>query len=228
MRMDKARTGRRAARQREAGFTLVEFMIGTSVLLVILGMAFSLLDRGQAAFMSQNASGLAQARARKAINLMAAEISLAGCTPVNITAGAQPGLQPVSSSVTANDTSIRVVADRDASGTTNGTGSGGDGDINDDITYSFSGGTIFRTAPNDPDYQSGGTAVARSVIEGVSSLTITYLDANGNQLSAPINLASVRSVRLAIATSVSQLGNETGTVTVEANVVMRNLQLNTY
>jgi len=219
---------RRSIRRAETGFTLAEYMVSTSVLLIIIGLGFSLLDQGQATFMSQNAATLAQARARKAINLMASEISLAGCTPVTLTAGPQPGLQPVSNSVTANSTSIRIVADRDGSGTTNGTGTGGDADLNDDITYSFSNGTIFRTAPNDPDYQSGGAAVARSVIDGVSSLTITYFDANGNQLSGPVNLAAVRSVRLTIVTSVSQLGNQTGTVTVDANVMIRNLQLDRY
>jgi prepilin-type N-terminal cleavage/methylation domain-containing protein len=228
MRTGQAEKAAKAAAGAEAGFTLIELMTSTAVLLVMLGMAFSLLSQGQSVFMAQNASARAQARARKAINLMAAEINLAGAAPVTITAGAPPGLQPVGGSVTASSTALRVVADRDGSGTTNGTGPGGDGDINDDLTYSFSNGTIFRTAPNDPDYQSNGAAVARPLIDGVNSLTITYFNAAGTQLSAPINLAAVRSVRLTIVTAVTQLGNQTGTVTVEATVVLRNLQLDAY
>ncbi len=224
----RGRKSRKSPKRTAAGFSLIEFLVSIAVLLIMIGTALRLLDQGQATFMAQNAEAIAQARARKAINLMTAEISLAGSTPVTITSGAHPGLQPISDSVTASGTSIRVVADRDASGTTDGTATGGDGDINDDVTYSFSGGTIYRTAPNDPAYRSGGIVVPQPVIDGVSSLTISYFDANGNQLSAPINLSAVRRVRLAIVTSVNQLGSQRGTVTVEANVVLRNLQLNRY
>ncbi len=224
----RSRKIRQLPKRTAAGFSLTEFLVSVAVLLIMIGTALRLLDQGQAIFMAQNAEATAQARARKAINLMAAEISLAGSKPVTITSGMQPGLHPVSSSLTASSTAIRVVADRDASGTTDGTATGGDGDINDDVTYSFSGSTIYRTAPNDPAYRHGSIVVPQPVIDGVSSLTISYFDANGNQLSAPINLSAVRRVRLVIITSVNQLGSQRGTVTVEANVALRNLQLGRY
>ena len=205
------------ARPREAGFTLGEMMVSTAVLMLLLGLSFSLLDQGQEAFMEQNASRLAQSRARKAINLMIADINLAGCQPVAITSGPAPGIQ------TAAAAAVRVIADRDGSGTTNGAG-----DINDDVAYSLVNGTLFRAAPNDPTYQSNGVAVAREMIGGVSALTFRYFDANGNELTAPVNTGLVRSVGITLVTSVTQLGNQTGTVTAEGVVMLRNRQLNIY
>lgn len=226
--MMKAENSVRLMRRNEAGFTLLETLVGTLVLLTMLTLAFSLLDEGQETFMAQNAAELAQSRARKAINLMAREINLAGCAPVTIKSGPQPGLQNFSSSVTADVTSIRIVADRDGSGTTNGTGSGGDADVNDDVSYYLSGGTLWRSAPNDPTYRVNGVAAPQPVIEGVSQLAITYFDANGAQLTGAVNLSAVRMVNISLTTSAPTFNAQARNVTVTARVVLRNMQLTRY
>jgi Tfp pilus assembly protein PilW len=212
----------------EAGFTLVEMMVGTLVLLATLTFAFRLLDQGQETFMAQNAASLAQSRARKAINLMAHEISQAGAAPVTVSSGAQPGLQAFSNAVTASATALRAVADRDGSGTTDGTGAGGDGDVNDDVLYWLSNNTLWRSAPNDASYRVGGVAAPQPVIEGVSQLAFTYFDANGAQLASPVNLTAVRAVNISLTTSAPALGGQSRTITVTASVALRNLQLNRY
>ena len=212
---------RRATERKEAGFTLAEFVAGTAVTLIMMTMGMSLLNQGQKLFSNQSASLQAQARARKALNLMVTDIGMAGCAPVSITSGNTPGL------LSATATSIRVIADRDSSGTT----SNSTGDLNDDVTYSFSGGVITRLATNDPAYQSGGVAQAVPVIDNVSSLTLSYFDSNGNALAAPLsaaNLAKVTRIQLSIVANVRELGQTTGTVTVDTPIVLRNRKLGAY
>lgn len=219
--MQTCKSRRSAAGQKEAGFSLPEFLVETVVMLIMVTLGLSLLDQGQTLFRNQSAALVAQARVRKALNLMVADLSLTGCTPVSITAGNTPGV------LSGTATSIRVVADRNGSGTTNNS----TGDINDDVTYTFANGAITRTAASDPAYQSGGTAQPVTLIDNVSSLTITYFDSAGNTLTAPLSssaLAQVARLQLSIVTSVRELGQTTGTVTVETPVVLRNRQLNTW
>jgi type II secretory pathway component PulJ len=220
---------RGGGRRAEAGFSALETLVGTAILLTMLTLAFSLLDQGQTTFMSQSAAELAQARARKALNILAHEVSLAGAQPTTVTSGAQPGLRAFSSSVTASATALRFVADRDGSGTTDGTGAGGDGDISDDVAYWLSNGTLWRAAPNDPSYVVGGAAAPQPVIEGVTGFTITYFDASGAQLAAPVaTLSAVRSVAVSLTTSAPALGGQSRSVTMTARVALRNSQLDKY
>ena len=92
---------------RNRGFTLIELMISTAILLVIGGAAFSLLIQGQKSFTSTSSRASMHGGVRSAAELMAQEISQAGVVNLPATtlsaaitagAGRTASLSPTSSS----------------------------------------------------------------------------------------------------------------------------------
>ncbi|HZS05138.1 MAG TPA: hypothetical protein VFD58_09915 [Blastocatellia bacterium] len=212
------------AKAKEAGFTLAEFLVGTTVMLIMIAMGLGLLDKGQTLFRSQSAATAAQARARKGLNFMVADLRSTGAAPVAITGGATPGI------LSATATGIHVAADRNGNGTTNVV----DTDVDEDITYTFdsSAGTITRLASNDSRYQSGGAAQPAVLIDNVDSLAIRYFDNTGTELTAlPLSAADrdrVTRLQIVIVTNVRENGQTTGTVTVDSTLTLRNRQLDNF
>jgi Tfp pilus assembly protein PilW len=200
----------------EGGFSLVEFLIGSTITLSAVALSFTLLDQGQTAITAQRAKTTAQTRARKVLNLMTADIRVMGCTPTPITAGTTPGLL----SATAN--SIRIVSDRTGNGTTNAVS---EDDANDDVTYTFTNKTVLRSAPNDSAY-SNTTAVLTNEI---SSMTIQYYDSSGIELVPPTggtldsdNRSQVARINILATIEIIEKGRVVGTVTVDNPIALRN------
>ena len=165
---------------------------------------------------TQRAKTTAQARARKVMNLMSADIRTTGCAPADITAGTVPGL------ITATVNSIRIVSDRSGNGTTNQVN---EDDANDDVTYSYSNKSVLRYAPNDPAYQNAPAVLSTEV----RSFTIRYYDNEGQELVPPAdgglsaaNRALVARVNLTATVEVSENGKVTGTITIDNPVALRN------
>ncbi len=203
-------------KHREKGFSLVEFLAGSTITLTVVAVSFSLLSQGQTMVITQRAKTTAQARARKVMNLMSTDIRTAGCAPADITSGTTPGL------LMATVSSIRIVSDRSGNGTTNQVT---EDDANDDVTYSYSNKSVLRSAPNDPAYQNVPAVLANEI----KSFTIRYYNSAGEELIPPTNgtlnaenRAKVTRVNLISVIEINEQGKETGTVTIDNPIALRN------
>ena len=103
---------------KDRGFTLIELMISTAILLVIGGAAFSLLIQGQKSFTSTSSRASMHGGVRSAAELMAQEISQAGVVNLpatTITAAISAGSRTVSLNPSSSSNSLfageRVVVD---------------------------------------------------------------------------------------------------------------------
>jgi hypothetical protein len=206
------RNTRARRQQAEAGFSLLEFLVSSSVTLVVMGLGLSLLSQGQAMFASQGAT----------LNLMTSDLRATGCAPVTITAGTTPGL------ISASATSIRIVGDRKGNGTTNVVS---EDDVNDDVTYSQVNSYITRYAPNDAAYQN----TAATLTDQVKSLSFRYFDKNGTELIPPAggsldaaNRANVVRIHVTLAIDIVETGKAAKTLTMESPVTLRNKVLDGY
>jgi type II secretory pathway pseudopilin PulG len=216
------RNTRARRQQAEAGFSLLEFLVSSSVTLVVMGLGLSLLSQGQAMFASQGAALKSQSQARKTLNLMTSDLRATGCAPVTITAGTTPGL------ISASATSIRIVGDRKGNGTTNVVS---EDDVNDDVTYSQVNSYITRYAPNDAAYQN----TAATLTDQVKSLSFRYFDKNGTELIPPAggsldaaNRANVVRIHVTLAIDIVETGKAAKTLTMESPVTLRNKVLDGY
>lgn len=204
------------AKIKEAGFSLLETLVSVVITLSVLLMGMSLLQQGQTIFSTQRATQSAQAIARKAFNLMAADIRATGCAPETITAGEIPGL------LIATVHTIRIVGDRQGNGTTN---VAGEDDSNDDVTYSFANNQVTRSAPIDPSYQNTPAVLATNV----QSLTFRYFDQAGNELIPPddgtlneVKRGQVVRIQISFIVDIIKAGRATSTVTMDCHVALRN------
>lgn len=212
------RTGRKqvTGNSGEKGFSLVEFLIGSTITLAVVAGSFTLLDQGQTVIVSQRAKTTAQARARKMLSLMTTDLRTTGCAPTILTAGETPGL------LIATANSIRIISDRNGNGTTNQVS---DDDANDDVTYSFSNKVLLRYAPNDSAYNTRPAVLSNEL----SSLTIRYYDSAGEELvpSSESGLdtdarAKVARVNISATIEVIEKGKVTGTMTIDNPIALRN------
>ena len=145
-----SRANAKAKRHGEKGFSLVEFLAGSTITLTVVAVSFSLLGQGQTMVVTQRAKTTAQARARKVMNLMSTDIRATGCAPADITAGVAPGL------LTATANSIRIVSDRSGNGTTN---QGNEDDANDDVTYTYSNNSCYAARDGEINLTHGQDCV---------------------------------------------------------------------
>ncbi len=156
----------------QRGFSLLETLVSLVITVTVFSIAMSLLYQGQRMFRTERATQSAQALARKAINLLTTDLRATGCSPVTVTSGEMPGL------LEASATRLRLIGDRKGNGTTN---LRGEEDANDDVTYNFSGGTVTRQAPNDPDYQNSTVVL----VNQVQQFTFRYFDRVGREIVPP-------------------------------------------
>lgn len=207
----------RRQKRSEKGFSLVEFLIGSTITLGAITLSFTLLDQGQSTLTTQRAKTTAQSRARKVLNLMTTDIRATGGKPTTITAGTTPGL------ISASATSLRIVSDRTGNGTTNVVGTD---DANDDVTYTFNSTnkTLSRFAPNDSAYNNTSVVLTNEI----QSLTIRYYDETGTELSTTggeLNATArgqVARVTLTAVLEVVEKGIVTGTTTIDNPIALRN------
>jgi type II secretory pathway pseudopilin PulG len=209
---------RRRLKNREKGFSLIEFLVGSAVTLAAVTISFSLLDQGQTAITTQRARATAQVRARKVLNLMTADIRATGSSPGNFTAGLAPGL------LYASANQIRMISDRTGNGTTN---QNNEEDANDDVTYIYDSAnkTISRHAPNDPAYKGTATILTNEI----QSLTIKYYNKMGTELVLPTggvldeeSRDQVTKMNITAVIEIVEKGKVTGTVTIDNPIAIRN------
>ena len=220
--MAEARKDKSLRRNTEAGFSLLEFLVSTSITIVVMGIGLSLLSQGQGMFSSQGAALKSQSQARKTLSLMTVDLRATGCSPVTITAGTTPGL------ISASATSIRIVGDRKGNGTTNVVS---DDDANDDVTYSQVNTYVTRYAPNDAVYAN----TAATMTDQVRSLAFRYFNRAGTELIPPAggslnaaDRAQVVRVHIILTIEILETGKAAQTLTMESPITLRNRVLDGY
>lgn len=180
----KAQRKRRFGQAR--GFSLVELLIVTAVMIVVLGMIGSLMITTQRQYMSQQALIDASNNARVVLDLMLRLARVAGNNPEEIS------FEPIHPDPDGNSQmdSIRLRADWNPI----------DGDTDDayeDMIFSTSNGVLWIQRPSDDE--------PVEFVDRVESLTFSYKDSNGADIissDAVANRDSIAYVDIELRTSV--------------------------
>jgi Tfp pilus assembly protein PilW len=170
----------------QAGFTVVEALVATSISLVAVAALMSFHVMQMYAMLNQSTQVDLQTSARTIADLFANEVRRAGTgTNPTCTGTTSTGI------LLASNTQIRVRADLDGNGVLTGS--------NEDVTYTLSttNNNITRT-----DNNAGRTDTLWSGAS-ISGSQITYYDSTGTQLStgtlSATDLVNVTRVRLQLA-----------------------------
>lgn len=199
-----------------AGFTLVELLIAMVLGLIVLGALISVFIVQNEHYAQQEQIVEIQEYARAGMQIMVSDLRMAGYDP---TGEAGAGI------VTAEDKKINFTFDF-TGGESDGINNDGDAytdeddesiypdestdDSNEDITYEY-----FDTSD---EIKRNGTVF----IENVDSLTFSYFDASGTQLSDPVPVNAIRKISIQIETITK---NRKTKKTLTSDVVPRNLGL---
>ena len=169
----------------EEGFTIAELIIAMGMSLAVMGAIYSLFQTQQKSYIHQERVATVQQNLRAAMFMMEREIRMAGCNP-------KGRITPAPGIVTAGANSIRITMDiTDVAGT-------GEPDelINNDrenVTYALVG----------TDLRRNGQVVA----EYISTLTFTYIDANGDGTNERVTVNIVAQTQKGQITSRSLTSN---------------------
>lgn len=162
---------------RAAGFTLVEVLVCLALLSILFGTVFRSYATVNRSYTKENVKAGVQQKTRIGIELMARDIRLAGLDPLN---EASAGF--ISSGT--NTTSIRFTADLNY-----------DGDVSDpfeDIAYNLNADRLEQTS------DLGAGISVDTLLDNVTALTFTYLDANDTVLAEPIPVDEITSILISL------------------------------
>lgn len=179
----------RQRRSDSRGFAFVELLVALALVGIVLLTLTGLLQHGEQAYLDGTARLEAQQSARVALERLGRELRGAGIDP------RRTGFPPL-----VNPTSTGFTIQNDLNG---------DGVIagnRETIAYSLTGRTLRRNA-------GGG---AQPMIDGVESLTFTYLDAAGNPAKTPWDIRSV------VITITTGSGDGGGGATMTTQIRLRN------
>jgi prepilin-type N-terminal cleavage/methylation domain-containing protein len=162
---------------KSAGFTLIEVLMCIAILSIVFGTVYRSFDIFSRSYTTENVKAGVQQKTRIGIDLMARDIRLAGLDPLgSANAGFISG--------GTNASSIQFSADHNY-----------DGDLDDpfeNITYAINGNVLEQTS----DLGSG--SFAATLLDNVTDLTFTYLDATDTTMAEPIQVGEVRTVLISL------------------------------
>ena len=186
------------------GFTLAELMLAMGIMMIVLTAIISLFTSLNRMYTTQGVAAGVQQVTRTGIDIMTRNIRMAGFDPLGTkTAGI----------FQADADTIRFKFDTDGDGTidTNATG-----DDNEDLAYLLNGSKQLIRQLN------GQASSNRSLVDNVSDLTFSYLDADGDTVTTDLN--AIRTVVVSL-TVEEPAGRDRVRRTYSTRVICRNLNL---
>jgi prepilin-type N-terminal cleavage/methylation domain-containing protein len=191
---------RRLLRVNPNGFTLIEVMITMAISSVALAAIYGVFISSSQSYRTQEGVVDAQQRARVGLDFMVRNIRMAGLNPMGTAAA---GIE------VATATNIRFTADMDMDGII-------DNAREERLTYTWDGVDQLSRIR----YEGTASASPQPLINMVSAMTFTYLDANG---VVTANLPDIRSVTISITCQGTGARGQILTRTLSTRVNCRNL-----
>lgn len=180
----------------QGGFTIAELLITTAIVGLVMAGLWVMLSTGQESYLVGASQAEAQQNIRLAVDRMVNELRNAGYCPTCSQACTNPGnIGPFAAISAASATSFTI--QNDWNGDYNcltGAGINAAGTVNyigtatqrgERIIYDVTGGTLRRQ-------EIGVDGAAVVIAGGVSAVTFSYLDANGNNsMGTPANIRRI-------------------------------------
>lgn len=177
----------------ERGFSLVETLVVSVVLLVALGMATQIFVQGNTAYVQQRAYDEARSNASAALDMT-----------VRLLRSAQTITVDPEGNLIAD--SVRIVSDWNPR----------DGDTNDpyeNVTFTTAGGTLFKREPAD--------AAAVAFADRIASIRFNYWTPAGVALATPWTAAQAQLGLVGVTVQTTPINGQQVTVTSSASVRRR-------
>jgi len=205
---DKAR---RLANLNNDAFTLVELMVVMAMIGIVTGSIYGIFISSNRSYYTQDSVVEAQQSVRVGINLMTRDIRMAGFDPLeNSNAGIE----------VATATKLRFTADMNRA-------NGIEETARERITFEYVAGNdnllrrrLYEGTGSQTDWQT--------LINNVSALSFSYLDADGNDLGNPVAAADLESIKTLVISMTVEGENALGgtfTRTLNTRVLFMNLGL---
>lgn len=203
----RRRCVQRPAASREAGFTLVELLCVTVIVLITMGMTTAMLMSTQNVYGAQRERAETTHQARAAADTIARLVRMSGNNPFGI------AMTPIAANPDGNTNlfdSIRVQADWNPA----------DGDVADpyeDMTFTVAGNQLFKTEPTD----AGPVLFA----DNVQSVVFAYRDTNNNAIANPVASAgAIAFVTVTINTRSTQMVQDGPPLSLTTSVAVRRTE----
>ncbi|UCG99826.1 MAG: prepilin-type N-terminal cleavage/methylation domain-containing protein [Deltaproteobacteria bacterium] len=203
---DKAR---RLANLNNDAFTLVELMVVMAMICIVTGSIYGIFISSNRSYYTQDSVVGAQQSVRVGINSMTRDIRAAGFDPQRT---ADAGIE------VATATKLRFTADMNRV-------NGIEDTDRERITYEYDAGNnrLRRCL-----YEGTGSESWQTLINNVSALSFSYLDADGNDLGNPVAAADLESIKTVVISMTVEGENALGgtfTRTLNTRVLFMNLGL---
>jgi type IV pilus assembly protein PilW len=203
---DKAR---RLANLNNDAFTLVELMVVMAMICIVTGSIYGIFISSNRSYYTQDSVVGAQQSVRVGINSMTRDIRAAGFDPQRT---ADAGIE------VATATKLRFTADMNRV-------NGIEETDRERITYEYDAGNnrLRRCL-----YEGTGSESWQTLINNVSALSFSYLDADGNDLGNPVAAADLESIKTVVISMTVEGENALGgtfTRTLNTRVLFMNLGL---
>lgn len=189
-----------------AGFTLVELLVVTVVVLVTMGLAAAAMLSTQRAYGAQRERIETTHQAQAAIEMIARLVRMSGNNPFGL------ALVPLDVDPDGNGTldSVRVRADWNPA----------DGDLADpyeDITFTVAGNQLFKQEPAD----AGPVLFA----DNIQSLAFAYRDTNNNAIANPAaSVGAIAFVTITVNTQATTLVQDGPPIALTTSVAVRRTE----
>jgi type II secretory pathway component PulJ len=214
----------RKQRDVEAGFTLIDLLVGLGLASVVFALIVSFFFNLSRSSTAQNAAAAAQQTARAGVDFMAQELRLAGLDPLN-EAGA--GIEQIA----ADGSLIRFTADRcnlPIGSSDSCTNPVPDGDVegkNERVSFSYdpASRTLRRGLYEGTPSETWTPMVSRVVPNPDNQPLLTFLDASGNPVVDTNERGLIRTVIITL--TVEEPAGRSSVVarTYSARVRLRNI-----
>jgi type IV pilus assembly protein PilW len=172
---------------RSTGFTLVEVLVTIAILSIFTAASMAILIPLSRSYTTTDVASSAQQVVRTAVEVMAADIRLAGLDPTQQLQGVGTGGLPLAGFQDASANLIRFTADRVREDEDEA-----NGEIDDD---NFENLTYFYDADARVLRLRLGSGAAQPLVDNVSDLTFRYFDQEGNETT---DLEEIRSVQISM------------------------------